>query len=208
LPIEAREITQLEKRISELFGLSWWERVPGGMQGGTVGSRLSLAIVGLFAATAPALAQQPTPAPQPAPPPLEQEPATETAAVAGPMAEPMATPAPPAPPAEPIVVGSGVSNANLGMLLASGLGLGAGIGLFVAAHGDASDADEARTFDDHDRLESRSRNLYILSAISAGAGVALGAVAMFRIRAAAEHNTTVSLSPRKGGASFVLEGTW
>lgn len=184
-----------------------------------MGSRLSLAtVVWLFAATTPAFAQQPTPAPpappQPpatgTPPPLEEEPTTtpETSPVAGPLAEPMATPAPPPPPAEPIVINAGASNTNLGMLLGAGVGIGAGIGFFVAAHGDANDADEARTFDDHERLQARSRNLYILSAVSAGAGVALGAVAMMRIRAAKEHNTTVSLLPRSGGGSFVLEGSW
>lgn len=118
----------------------------------------------------------------------------------------MATPPPPTPP-QTIVV-NGVSNANLGMLLGAGAGLGLGIGFFVAAHGDSNDADEARSFDDYERLQSRSRNLYILSAVSAGAGVALGAVAMMRIRAAKEHDTTVSLLPRSGGGSFVLEGTW
>ncbi len=182
--------------------------------GGLVGSRLSLAtVVGLFAATTPAFAQQPTPAPtppQPAPQPapLEEEPtAQETSPVAGPIAEPMATPAPPPPPTETVVV-TNVSQSSLAMLLGAGVGLGAGLGFFVAAHGDANDADEARTFDDHERLEARSRNLYILSAISAGAGVALGAIATMRIRAAKEHNTTVSLLPRSGGGSFVLEGSW
>jgi hypothetical protein len=118
----------------------------------------------------------------------------------------MATPAPPPPPAEPIVIAP--SRADLGMLVGSGIGLGLGLGFFVAASGDARDADEARTFDDHEHLKARSRNFYILSALSAGAGVALGAIAMIRIRAAKEHNTTVSLLPRSGGGSFVLEGSW
>lgn len=106
------------------------------------------------------------------------------------------------------MVNGGVSKANLGMLLGAGAGLGLGVGFFIAAHSDSSDADDARTVADHDRISSRATALYIGSAVALGAGVALGVLALHRINVEKEHNTTVSFAPRANGGSFVLEGSW
>lgn len=124
---------------------------------------------------------------------------------------PVAPPVPPraaTPPPEPTVVHSGVSSANLVMVMGAGIGLGAGVALFFSAHSDASDANAAKSYEDYTRISDRSKTLYVASAISLGAGVALGIIGLYRIKVEKEHNTSVAIQPHSGGGSLVLETTW
>lgn len=131
----------------------------------------------------------------------------ETSVTQTPTAPPVPPPAP-TPPPEPTIVHGGVSSGNLMMVMGAGIGLGAGVAMFFAAHSDASDADEARSYADHERIKSRSDKLYIASGVSLAAGVALGVIGLYRIKVEKEHNTSVAITPRVGGGSLVLETSW
>jgi tetratricopeptide (TPR) repeat protein len=126
-------------------------------------------------------------------------------------AQPEPTPPPPPPPAEPTVVykdGGSISGANMGMLMGSGFLVGAGAILLLAGYNDSNDADNAAKYSDHDAIDSRASTEYVLGAVGVGAGIALGVVAVIKIRGAKESDTTVSFKPRSGGGSFVLERSW
>jgi tetratricopeptide (TPR) repeat protein len=124
------------------------------------------------------------------------------------ISEQPATPPPPPPPPEPVVVhGGGIGTYNTALLVTAGLGLGAGAALFYAAHTDDADADAAASFDDYDRISARADRLRIASAISAGAGVVFGVIAILRINSSQE-GTQLSFTPRKGGGSLVFERSW
>lgn len=181
-----------------------------------MGSRSIAAVVGaaLFASQAHAQApQQPTtePTPDAAPAPAE-EPSTEPAPVTEEVGitEQPVTPPPPAPPAEPqVIVREGsLSKGNALMLVGSGAGLAAGLCLFLAAASDDSDAEAAARYEDHSRIAARADRLRIGAAVSAGVGVALGALAVYRIKFSKKEGTELSLSPKKGGAALVLETSW
>ena len=122
-----------------------------------------------------------------------------------------ATPAPPPPPAEPQVIyrsSGSLSGMNAALLFGSGAGLAAGASLFLAAHWDSNDADAAASYENYSRIGSRADTLRLTSLACAGVGVALGVVAIIRIRSSKEEGTQVSLSPTKGGGTLVLERSW
>jgi tetratricopeptide (TPR) repeat protein len=125
---------------------------------------------------------------------------------AEPPAPPPMPPAPPPPPPQTTSHGS-IRTSDALMLVGAGAGLATGLCLAFAAHSDADDANAAATFDDHSRIEARSERLYVGAIIGAGVGVALGAIAMYRIKSSHE-GTQVSLSPRKSGGMLVLERAW
>lgn len=116
---------------------------------------------------------------------------------------------PPPPPPEPQIIykSSGASQGNAMLLIGAGAGVAAGICLALAAYSDKQDADAAASYEDHDRISTRADRLYIGSAVSAGVGVVLGVIAIRRIKVSNE-GTQLSVSPRKGGAAFVLERSW
>ena len=120
-----------------------------------------------------------------------------------------ATPPPPAPAPEPQVVyqGGGMSGGNALMLVGAGAGLAAGLCLFLSAHSDDGDANDAASFEDYARISARADRLRIGAAIAGGAGVVLGVIAIYRIKHSKE-GTQVSFTPRKGGGSLVLERSW
>jgi len=125
--------------------------------------------------------------------------------------QPEPIPQPPAPP-EPVVIhesgGGSISGSNMGLLMGAGFGIGAGAILLLSGYNDSNDADTAAKYSDHNTLDSRASKEYVLGAVGLGAGIALGVVAVIRINAAKEHDTTISFKPRSGGGSFVLERTW
>lgn len=176
-----------------------------------MGSRLVLA-AGITAALAgsPAFAQ---------PGPLPAEDTAQQGSAAAPEAaptsqvtqpeQPALPPAPPAPPPEPQIEyrSSGMSKGNALLLVGAGAGIATGICLALAAYSDSNDADAAAKYEDYDRISSRSDRLYLGSLFAAGAGVALGAIAVVRMRGSNE-GTQVSLTPKKGGAALVLERSW
>jgi tetratricopeptide (TPR) repeat protein len=119
-----------------------------------------------------------------------------------------ATPPPPAPPPEPqVVYRGGIGTGNALMLVGAGAGLAAGLCLFLSAHSDDSDANVAASYDDYSRISARADRLRIASAVSAGVGVTLGVISIIRIKGSKE-GTQMSLSPKRGGATLVFEGSW
>ncbi|HEY5924718.1 MAG TPA: tetratricopeptide repeat protein [Kofleriaceae bacterium] len=126
------------------------------------------------------------------------------------ISEQPSTPAPPPPPPEPQVIyrsSGGMSGGNAALLFGAGAGLAAGVSLFLAAHWDSSDADAAASYEDYSRIGSRADTLRIASLASVGVGAVLGVVAIIRLKSSKE-GTQVSLSPTKGGGTFVLERSW
>jgi tetratricopeptide (TPR) repeat protein len=122
---------------------------------------------------------------------------------------PPPAPAVPAPPPEPVVVhDGGISGGNMGMLMGSGVGIGAGLILLLSAYNDGKDADHAAQYSDYDAISSRSSKEYVIGAVALGAGVALGIIAVHRIKSARDNDTSISFKPRSGGGTFVLERTW
>ncbi len=169
-------------------------------------------------AQVPATPQPPQPSPAPLPDGDAANPAgelegpgdaTSDASVVAPLEPPPATPPPPPAPAEPqvIVRGGGMSTANAALLVGSGAGLAAGLCLFLAAQSDDTDAEAAARYEDHSRIATRADRLRIGAAISAGAGIALGVLAAYRIKVSSE-GTELAISPKKGGAALVLERSW
>lgn len=193
-----------------------------------MGARLSVLVFGAVLGVSPANAQTPQPQtpPQPSPAPLpgadganpdgalespgdaSSDPASDPG-VAAPLQPPPATPPPPPAPAEPqvIVRGGGISTSNGALLVGSGAGLAAGLCLFLAAQWDDGDAEAAARYEDHSRIAARADRLRIGAAISAGAGIALGVLAAYRIKVSKE-GTELAISPKKGGAALVLERSW
>ena len=119
------------------------------------------------------------------------------------------TPPPPAPPPEPQVVyrSSGGGGSNAWLLVGAGAGLAAGAILFLAAHYDDDDASVAASYDDYSRISARADRERIGAIVAGGVGVTLGVIAIIRIKHSKE-STQVSLTPRRGGAALVLEGSW
>jgi hypothetical protein len=185
-----------------------------------VGSRLGL-VSALGAALVGALvgsdAHAQTPPPQAGPGPLPDagaasdpnEGTSEQAPTTAPLAPPEPTPAPPAPPPEPTVIvqrGS-MSTGNAVLFAGAGAGIAAGVALFFSAQSDDGDAEAAASYEDYTRIETRADRLRLAAIASAGVGVALGVIAIYRLKVSKE-GTELSLSPRKGGAALVLERSW
>lgn len=143
--------------------------------------------------------------------PVERQSEVSTAMAACPTAgitQQPSTPAPPPPPVEPqVVVQGGLTNTNAALLVGAGAGLAAGLCLFLAASADDDDAAAAASYEDHDRIATRADRLRIGALIGAGAGVALGVIAIYRIKLSKE-GTELSFTPRKGGGALVLEKSW
>jgi hypothetical protein len=134
--------------------------------------------------------EPPPPEPEPAPPP-----------------PPAPTPPPPPPP-PPTIVRGGVSATDGALLVGAGAGLAAGLVLFMSAHYADQDADAAASYEDHNTISTRADRMRIASIVAGGAGIALGVVAVLRIRSANEEGTQVSVSPHKGGGMLVLGRSW
>lgn len=115
-------------------------------------------------------------------------------------------PAPPPPPAE-VVVKESMNRTNAALLVGAGTGVGAGICLLVAAYYADGDADAAASYEDHASISARADRMRIAGVVTGAAGVALGALAIYRIKVSKE-GTTLSLRPRTSGAALVLERRW
>jgi hypothetical protein len=166
-------------------------------------------LIGAAFVVSEARAQAPVPQPQPgtgsAIEPVEPaEPQSVTTVAPPPSTD---VPAPAAPPPQPVVVHQGMRGSDAGMLIGSGALFGAGIVLFFASQSDYGDADAAVSFDDHERIAARADRLRIASIVSAGAGIALGVIALYRIKVTKE-GTDLAVAPKRGGAALVLETSW
>lgn len=102
----------------------------------------------------------------------------------------------------------GPRTSDMLMLGGAGVCLGAAVGLFLGARWSSDDADAARSFDDHERLEDRSSVLYVSSFVAAGAAIGLGAFAVYRLKSSNESGVSVALTPRTDGGAVVLGGSW
>jgi hypothetical protein len=116
-------------------------------------------------------------------------------------------PPPPAPAPEPVTVGSSMSGTNATLLVGAGAGIAAGVCLLVAAHYSDNDADAAASYDDYAGISARADRMRIAGLITGGVGVALGALAIYRIKVSKE-STTLSVRPHTSGAALVLERRW
>ena len=125
-------------------------------------------------------------------------------------------PAQSAAPAEPQVVTrtvvrehSRVDALAMTMFGAGMLAIGTAGGLYLAAGANDDAADKAFTIDDANDLHDRAKNERIASAVTAGVGVALVGVAVFRWTTAKDSTSTgVAIAPASGGGSVVFSGRW
>lgn len=124
------------------------------------------------------------------------------------IAPPPQTPSPPPPPApEPVQVKSGIGGANAWLLVGAGAGIAAGLCLGYAAYSDDNDADAAASHDDYSSISARADREKIAAIVAGGAGLVLGVIAIYRIKVSKE-GTQLSLRPRTGGGTLVLERSW
>lgn len=177
-----------------------------------------LAAVPVHAQPAQTPPPQPAPAPQPTPaaaqPGTDPEAAVDDTGAVEPQAVDVSitpqppTPSPPPAPAEPqVIVRGGTSGTNAALLVGAGAGIAAGACLFLAAHSADGDADAAARYEDYSRISTRADRFRIASFVTAGAGIALGVLAIYRIKVSKE-STQLSFAPHNGGGSLVLERSW
>ncbi|CAN5745989.1 hypothetical protein BH11MYX3_BH11MYX3_25440 [soil metagenome] len=98
------------------------------------------------------------------------------------------------------------------VLFAGGmLGLGAGVGLYIASNGALDDADHARTLDDHDKFSDRAKLERTLAYGVGGVGAALITVAVVRwARGGISSSSTaeVAVVPTSSGGMLSLSSPW
>ena len=121
---------------------------------------------------------------------------------------PPPTPTPPPPPQTIVVHDGALSTGNVLMIGGAGAGIAAGVCLLLAARDASSDAQSAALYKDYSDLSARSTRLYIASGLTAAAGLALAVTTVFRIKAAKERSTEVTVAPTAKGGTIVLEGSW
>ena len=98
------------------------------------------------------------------------------------------------------------------VLFAGGmLGLGAGVGLYIASNGSLDDADHARTLDDHDKFSDRAKLERTLAYGAGGVGAALITVAVIRWArggSSSSSSAEVAVTPTSGGGMLSLSSPW
>jgi len=126
-----------------------------------------------------------------------------------PTPEPAAAPA----PAKPEVITKTVVREThrtdklaTAMLCGGMLGVGGGVGLFVAANRATSDARVARTLEDHDRLLDKASRDRVLAFVAAGVGAGLITGAIVKWSLGGSTKSEVALVPSAHGATFALSG--
>jgi tetratricopeptide (TPR) repeat protein len=90
------------------------------------------------------------------------------------------------------------------------LGVGAGIGLFIASDASRDGANHARTLDDYRRFNDRADLERGLSYAALGAGAAMLGVAIFRwVRGDDEQpSATIAITPRDRAATISIRRSW
>jgi tetratricopeptide (TPR) repeat protein len=116
----------------------------------------------------------------------------------------------PAPPPEPkIIEREGPPSMLNGALLAgAGAMFGASIGFYFAGRGSASDAEDARSFADHERIQTRADRQKIAAGVLMVGALGLGGYAIYRIKFGSSERAEVAVTPTATGGAMVVRGSW
>jgi len=120
---------------------------------------------------------------------------------------PVVAPAPVAPPPKIIEREAPPSMLNGGMLVGAGALFGASIGFYFAGRASESDADDARSFADHERISTRADRQKISAAVLMAGALGLGGYAIYRIIFRSER-AEVAVTPTPTGGALVVTGSW
>ena len=117
-------------------------------------------------------------------------------------------PPPPVPPEPKIIVREGPPSTLNGVLLAgAGAMFGASIGFYFAGRASESDADDARSYADHERISTRADRQKVAAAVLMAGALGLGGYAIYRIKFHSER-TEVAVTPTSDGGAMVVRGSW
>jgi hypothetical protein len=116
----------------------------------------------------------------------------------------------PAPPPEPRVVErpGPPSLFNGALLVGAGAMFGASIGFYLASRSSDSDAEDARSFADHERISTRADRQKIAAAVLMGGALGIGAYAIYRIKSSGRERAEVAVTPTPTGGAMVVRGSW
>jgi tetratricopeptide (TPR) repeat protein len=115
---------------------------------------------------------------------------------------------PPPPPEPKIIEREGPPSMLNGALLAgAGALFGASIGFYFAGRGSESDADDARSFADHERIQTRADRQKIAAGVLMVGALGLGGYAIYRIKFPSER-AEVAVTPTATGGAMVVRGSW
>ncbi len=116
---------------------------------------------------------------------------------------------PPAPPEPTVITREGSpSGLTVGIVAGAGLCFGGAVGMYLAARGSDRDADEARSFADHESISTRADRERIAAVVLLGGAVGLGAYAVYRIKFRSHQTTEVALTPTADGGAMFVRGSW
>ena len=115
---------------------------------------------------------------------------------------------PPPPPEPKIVEREGPPSLLNGALLAgAGALFGASIGFYFAGRAADNDADDARSFADHERIQTRADRQKIAAGVLMVGALGLGGYAIYRIKFRSER-TEVAVTPTADGGAMIVRGSW
>lgn len=115
---------------------------------------------------------------------------------------------PPPPPEPKIVEREGPPSLVNGALLAgAGALFGASIGFYFAGRAADKDADDARSFADHERIQARADRQKIAAGVLMVGALGLGGYAIYRIKFRSER-AEVAVTPTADGGAMIVRGSW
>lgn len=120
---------------------------------------------------------------------------------------PAPAPPPPAPPPQIIEREGPPSLLNGALLAGAGALFGASIGFYFAGESSEGDADDARSFADHERISNRADRQKVAAAVLFAGAIGLGGYAIYRIKFQSER-AEVAVTPTATGGAMVVRGTW
>ena len=115
---------------------------------------------------------------------------------------------PPPPPEPKVIEREGPPSLFNGALLAGASAMfGASIGFYFAGRAAANDADDARSFADHERIQTRADRQKIAAGVLMAGALGLGGYAIYRIKFRSER-AEVAVTPTADGGAMVVRGSW
>jgi hypothetical protein len=116
----------------------------------------------------------------------------------------------PAPPPEPKVITreGPPSGVTIGVIAGAGLCFGGAIGMYLAARGSDNDADEARSYADHESISARADRERVAAIVLAAGAAALGTYAVYRIKFKKSAAAEVGVAPTANGGAVMVRGSW
>lgn len=115
---------------------------------------------------------------------------------------------PPVPPEPTIVYQRSVDTKTIAVITGMGVCLGGSLAMFLASRDSRSDADDARSYADHERIAARADREEVYSAVLLAGAIGLGGYAFYRLKFQSERPTEVAVTARADGGALVVRGSW